>query len=60
MTFRGVSVIDYVIASLSGLKLMSTFTIKELNPFYSDGHSLLPYSVTLNINEPQPKENATI
>ena len=55
-----VLVIDYVIASLAGLKLLSNFSIKELDCLYSDGHSLLTFSVILNTTDSRLRENANI
>lgn len=40
-TFRGISVIDYTISSIRGLRLLTDFDITELDRLYSDGHALL-------------------
>lgn len=49
MTFRGLSVIDYVISSYKGLQILSNFKIIELDRLFSDGHSLLSFSFKLDI-----------
>ncbi|MCG8034442.1 MAG: reverse transcriptase family protein [Candidatus Thiodiazotropha taylori] len=41
MTFRGLSVIDYVITSSKGIKFAQNFKITELDSLFSDGHALL-------------------
>lgn len=40
-TFRNTSVIDYTITSVEALKFVDNFCISELDPLYTDGHSLL-------------------
>ena len=46
-TFRGISVIDYVISSGGGLKLLDDFDITEHDKLYSDGHALLSFNINL-------------
>ena len=40
-TFRNVSVIDYMLATADTLKILSSFSVVETDPLFSDGHSLL-------------------
>ena len=47
MTFRNVSVIDYLILSIPGYSMVNDFIISETNNIHSDGHALL--ECTLNI-----------
>ena len=51
-TFRGISVIDYVISSVGGLKLLDDFDITELDRLYSDGHALLSFNIRANASIP--------
>ena len=41
MTFRNQSIIDYSIVSHQALQFVKMFKISELDPLFSDGHSLL-------------------
>ena len=41
MTFRNLSVIDYSIVSQHALQFVNMFEILEVDPLFSDGHSLL-------------------
>lgn len=51
-TFRGISVIDYVISSVGGLKRLDDFDITELDKLYSDGHALLSFNIRANASIP--------
>lgn len=44
-TFRGISVIDYIISSLNGLTLLSDFEVIETDRLFSDGHALLSFEI---------------
>lgn len=57
MTFRDISVLDYSIASVQGLHLLSDFEIIELDSLFSDGHALLSFK--LNIEQNTPKTHVT-
>lgn len=52
-TFRDTSVIDYAISSYEGLKRVQEFEIIDLDPLFSDGHSLLSLMIT-QIIAPSP------
>ena len=57
-TFKGISVIDYTIASTEVLKYIDCFEVRTLDPIFSDGHALL--STTLQLKNKQyqiPKAN---
>ena len=49
-TFRDISVIDYVIASINCLDSLHTFDIYETDALYSDGHNALQWSLKLKRN----------
>ena len=49
MTFRNQSIIDYSIVSHQALQFVKMFKISELDPLFSDGHSLL--STTLSFSQ---------
>ena len=57
VTFRDISVLDYSIASLHGLHLLSDFEITELDYLFSDGQTLLSFK--LNIEQNISKLHAT-
>ena len=40
MTFRGISVIDYVISSSKAIQFLNNFKVSDLDSLYSDGHAL--------------------
>ncbi|MES9903304.1 MAG: reverse transcriptase family protein, partial [Sedimenticola sp.] len=44
-TFRNISVIDYAIATSNCFKFITDFEITDLDPLFSDGHSLLSVDV---------------
>ena len=44
-TFRNSSVIDYVIVSADSAKYVQNFQIIDLDPLFSDGHSLLHFQI---------------
>jgi hypothetical protein len=48
MTFRNVSVIDYLISSLDGYPLLNDFQITDLDNLYSDGHALIHCQIRAN------------
>ncbi|MEW8548328.1 MAG: hypothetical protein AB2693_32900, partial [Candidatus Thiodiazotropha sp.] len=50
-TFRGISVLDYVISSTRGLRLLNDFEISELDRLYSDGHAFLSFSINISFKE---------
>lgn len=50
MTFRNLSVIDYSIVSHHALQFVSMFDIIEVDPLFSDGHSLLSTNLCLSQN----------
>ncbi|MEW8152430.1 MAG: reverse transcriptase family protein [Candidatus Thiodiazotropha endolucinida] len=50
-TFRGISVLDYTISSIRGLRLLTDFEIIELDRLYSDGHALLSFSINISFND---------
>ena len=54
-TFKQCSIIDYSIVSAQALKFVSNFEICELDPLFTDGHSLL--ITTLRFPDVQPKIN---
>ena len=54
-TFKQCSVIDYSIVSAQALNFVSNFEICELDPLFTDGHSLL--ITTLKFSDIQPKIN---
>ena len=49
MTFRNISVIDYFISSVKGYDLIDAFEIQELDPLFSDGHSILQCKINIKI-----------
>ena len=49
-TFRNISVIDYTLCSAGFLENVSNFDVIELDPLFSDGHSLL--SVDISLSQP--------
>ena len=64
-TFRGTTVIDYTICSPNILRLMNNFEVMDLDPIFSDGHSLLymtihaPSPILVNVNVPQSPLHVT-
>ena len=55
MTFRNISVIDYLILTIPAYSTLRDFNIKETDNIYSDGHALI--ECTLNITTPKkPKQ----
>ena len=54
-TFKQCSIIDYSIVSAQASKFVSSFEICELDPLFTDGHSLL--ITTLRFPDVQPKIN---
>ena len=50
-TYRGTSLIDYTLATVEALKLISKFSIIETDPIFSDGHSIIAWSI--DITPPQ-------
>ena len=57
-TFRHTSVIDYMLASVEFLKLLNDFDIIEIDPIFSDGHSLLQLSISCT-DQLNSKQNTT-
>ena len=47
-TFRDKSLIDYTLCSAESFEILHDFEIVELDPVFSDGHSLLAWSVKCN------------
>ena len=47
MTFRNISVIDYVISSIEGFSLLQSFSITVLDELHCDGHALLTFDLGL-------------
>ena len=45
MTFRGISVIDYVISSSKAIQFLNNFKVSDLDSLYSDGHALLSLDI---------------
>ena len=45
LTFRDISIIDYAIASADSLGIVKHFKVEELDPLFSDGHSLLHLNI---------------
>ena len=48
-TFRGTSVIDYVVFSHNCFSLFSNFQVLDVDNLFSDGHSVLALSLTLSV-----------
>jgi hypothetical protein len=47
MTFRNVSVIDYLITSIKGFSALKTFEILDVDNLFSDRHALLDFTTQL-------------
>ena len=45
MTFRGLSVIDYAMASSKGIIFAQNFKITDVDSLFSDGHALLSLDI---------------
>ena len=45
MTFRNVSVLDYVLSSTEGFPMIDSFNIIETNILHSDGHALIKFAL---------------
>ncbi|MEW8548531.1 MAG: reverse transcriptase family protein [Candidatus Thiodiazotropha sp.] len=63
-TFRDSSTIDYTIVSADCFKIFCEFEVMELDPIFSDGHSLLSWSLKIPMNEqvckkPSSQNNTT-
>ena len=54
MTFRGLSVIDYAMASSQGIKFAQNFKITDVDSLFSDGHALLSLDIRTNATAPNP------
>ena len=48
MTFRNVSTIDYTMVSTESFKILQNFQIIDLDRIFSDGHSFLSTTITIN------------
>lgn len=48
MTFRNVSTIDYTMVSTESFKILQNFQITDLDRIFSDGHSFLSTTITIN------------
>ena len=46
-TYRGTSLIDYTLATVEALKLISKFSIIETDPIFCDGHSIIAWSIDI-------------
>ena len=57
-TFRNTSTIDYTICTADCFRFLTHFEVKELDPIFSDWHSLLSWS--LNVNTPNHHISNTI
>ena len=49
MTFRGLSVIDYVLTSTKATQFLHKFKISDLDSLYSEGHALLSLDIRTHI-----------
>ena len=54
MTFRGLSVIDYAMASSQGIKFAQNFKITDVDSLFSDRHALLSLDIRTNATAPNP------
>ena len=54
MTFRGLSVIDYAMASSQGIEFAQNFKITDVDSLFSDGHALLSLDIRTNATAPNP------
>lgn len=54
-TFRNTSVLDYIISSLAGFKLLQDFEVIPMDKLHGDGHALLNLQIMF-----QTKQNNTI
>lgn len=45
MTFRNNSVFDYLLTTIDSFKLLNEFKVVDLDRLYSDGYSLLEYTI---------------
>ena len=50
-TFRNSSIIDYVIVSADSAKYVQNFQIIDLDPLFSDGHSLLIFKCYVTLSQ---------
>lgn len=49
MTFRNISVIDYLICTLQSYDFFINFEVIQVDNLFSDGHCLLDYILKLNL-----------
>lgn len=45
MTFRDISVLDYLLTTIDSYKLLNELKVVDLDRLFSDGHSLLEYTI---------------
>lgn len=61
-TFRNTSVLDYCIASLNMLEFYQDFEVVEMDPIFSDGHSVLRSVLkfdSINLKEDKPLSSSS-
>ena len=55
-TFKNISTIDYSLSSFEGLKYISDFSVQDLDPLFSDGHSLIVTVYNFGMSKHQPNK----